>query len=69
MDTLPLVSPDRVGLSAKRLDRVRQWMRRWVDGGRLAGMTVAVMRHGELAAKTESPSAARKLTLGCWSMI
>ena len=44
MDTLPLVSPDQVGLSAARLDRVRQWMHRWVDSGRLAGMTVAVMR-------------------------
>jgi CubicO group peptidase (beta-lactamase class C family) len=49
MDTLPLVSPEQVGLSAARLDRVRQWMRRWVDGGQLPGLTVCVMRKGELA--------------------
>jgi len=49
MDTLPLVAPEQVGLSAARLDRVRQWMRRWVDSGRLPGMTVVVMRKGQLA--------------------
>src|SRR6516225_8716032 len=49
MDTLPLVSPEQVGLSAARLDRVRQWMRRWVDSGRLPGLAVCVMRKGELA--------------------
>src|SRR5579864_8050480 len=49
MDTLPLVSPEQVGLSAARLDRVRQWMRRWVDGGQLPGLTVCIMRKGEVA--------------------
>jgi CubicO group peptidase (beta-lactamase class C family) len=49
MDTLPLVAPDQVGLSAARLDRVRHWMKGWVDSGRLAGMVVAVMRRGEVA--------------------
>ncbi|MCX7361641.1 MAG: serine hydrolase [Alphaproteobacteria bacterium] len=49
MDTLPLVAPEQVGLSAARLDRVRQWMHRWVDSGRLAGMVAVVMRRGELA--------------------
>ncbi|MFO1079243.1 MAG: serine hydrolase domain-containing protein [Reyranellaceae bacterium] len=49
MDTLPLVSPEQVGLSAPRLDRVRQWMHRWVDSGKLAGMVTVVMRRGELA--------------------
>jgi CubicO group peptidase (beta-lactamase class C family) len=49
MDTLPLVSPDQVGLSAARLARVSGWMKGWVDSGRLAGMTVAVMRRGHLA--------------------
>ena len=49
MDTLPLVAPDQVGLSAARLDRVRQWMNGWIDSGRLAGMVVAVMRRGEVA--------------------
>src|SRR5882724_7094906 len=49
MDTLPLVAPEQVGLSAQRLDRVRKWMQHWVDSGRLAGSVVAVMRRGELA--------------------
>ncbi len=49
MDTLPLAAPDQVGLSAARLGRITQWMQGWVDSGRLPGMTVAVMRKGELA--------------------
>jgi CubicO group peptidase (beta-lactamase class C family) len=49
MDTLPLVDPEQVGLSAARLDRVRNWMHHWVDSGRLAGMVTVVMRKGELA--------------------
>ena len=49
MDTLPLVSPEQVGLSAARLARIGKWMKGWVDGGKLPGMTVAVMRKGELA--------------------
>jgi CubicO group peptidase (beta-lactamase class C family) len=49
MDTLPLVSPEQVGLSAQRLDRVRKWMHGWIDSGRLAGMVTVIMRRGELA--------------------
>ena len=49
MDTLPLVAPEQVGLSAARLDRVRKWMHGWVDSGKLAGMVTCVMRKGELA--------------------
>ena len=49
MDTLLLVSPEQVGLSAARLARVSKWMKGWVDSGKLPGMTVAVMRKGELA--------------------
>src|SRR5690242_11239425 len=49
MDTLPLVSPEQVGLSAARLARVSQWMKGWVDSGKLPGLLVAVMRRGELA--------------------
>ncbi len=49
MDTLPLVTPEQVGLSAARLDRVRTWMNGWVDSGKLAGMVTCVMRKGELA--------------------
>jgi len=49
MDTLPLVTPEQVGLSAARLDRVRTWMHQWVDSGKLPGMVGCVMRKGELA--------------------
>ncbi len=49
MDTLPLVTPEQVGLSAARLDRVRTWMHQWVDSGKLAGMVTCVMRKGQLA--------------------
>ncbi|MBN9488845.1 MAG: beta-lactamase family protein [Alphaproteobacteria bacterium] len=49
MDTLPLVAPEQVGLSAARLARVSHWMKGWVDSGRLPGMVTCVMRRGELA--------------------
>jgi CubicO group peptidase (beta-lactamase class C family) len=49
MDTLPLTTPEQVGLSAARLARITQWMQGWIDSGRLPGMTVAIMRKGELA--------------------
>jgi len=49
MDTLPLVSPEQVGLSAARLSRISGWMKGWVDSGRLPGLLVGVMRRGELA--------------------
>jgi CubicO group peptidase (beta-lactamase class C family) len=49
MDTLPLVSPEQVGLSAARLARISGWMKGWVDGGKLPNLVVAVMRKGELA--------------------
>ena len=58
MDTLPLVAPEQVGLSAERLGRVRSWMHQWVDSGRLAGMVAVVMRKGQVAfAETVGPSA------------
>ena len=49
MDTLPLVAAEQVGLSAARLARISQWMKGWVDSGRLPGMVTCVMRKGELA--------------------
>ena len=49
MDTLPLVTPEQVGLSAKRLGRIGAWMKGWVDSGKLAGMVTVVMRKGQLA--------------------
>src|SRR5471030_2898104 len=49
MDTLPLVAPEQVGLSAERLSRISTWMKGWVDSGKLPGLLVAVMRKGEVA--------------------
>ena len=49
MDTLPLVSPEQVGLSAARLARISGWMKGWVDSGKLPNLVVTVMRKGELA--------------------
>ena len=49
MDTLPLVAPEQVGLSAQRLARIGTWMKGWVDSGKLPGVTVCVMRKGQLA--------------------
>ena len=41
--------PEDVGLSAPRLARITQWMRRWVDSGKLPGLLVAVVRNDRLA--------------------
>lgn len=41
--------PMSVGLDPIRLSRVGDWMRRWIDSGRLTGMTVMVHRKGHLA--------------------
>ena len=41
--------PEDVGLSTPRLARIAQWMRSWVDSGRLPGLLVAVVRDDRLA--------------------
>ncbi|GJE78430.1 serine hydrolase domain-containing protein [Methylorubrum suomiense] len=41
--------PRAVGLCPDRLERVDSWMRGYVDSGRLAGLSVAVMRGGKTA--------------------
>ena len=41
--------PEDVGLSSARLARIDPWMQRLVDDKKLAGVSVAVLRHGELA--------------------
>lgn len=46
---LPTASPESVGLSSERLQRIAPIMQRSVDAGRVAGITTAVMRHGKLA--------------------
>ena len=41
--------PEDVGLSTPCLARVTEWMRRWVDSGRLPGLLVAIVRDDRLA--------------------
>ena len=38
-----------LGLDPNRLARIGPWMQGWVDSGRIAGLSVAVHRHGRLA--------------------
>lgn len=45
----PTCNPESVGLCPRRLQRVRDWMHRSVDSGRLPCALVAVMRRDELA--------------------
>jgi CubicO group peptidase (beta-lactamase class C family) len=40
-------TPDTSGMSASRLARIDGWMQRWVDSGRLPGLSVLVHRRGE----------------------
>ncbi|MBV8094510.1 MAG: beta-lactamase family protein [Acetobacteraceae bacterium] len=40
--------PEEVGLSSARLARVDDWMRRWVDSGRLPCLVTMVARHGRV---------------------
>src|SRR5215813_6463138 len=41
--------PDEVGLSSKRLERIRPVMQRYIDEKKVAGIITAVARHGRLA--------------------
>ncbi len=45
---LPSAKPDSVGMSAQRLDRLREGMKSLVDQGRLAGVVTMVARHGKV---------------------
>jgi CubicO group peptidase (beta-lactamase class C family) len=47
-DQLPAASPESVGLSSARLDRLAQAIRRDVEQGRMPGAVVAVARKGKL---------------------
>lgn len=49
MNSLADARPEELGLSSERLVRVTSWMRRQVEGGRLAGLEVMIARHGRTA--------------------
>ena len=42
-------TPESVGLSSERLQRIRPWMEGYVDAGKLPGASVLVARAGEIA--------------------
>jgi CubicO group peptidase (beta-lactamase class C family) len=46
---LPTASPESVGLSAQRLERIGASMQKNIDEGRLAGTVTLVARHGKVA--------------------
>ena len=45
----PTATPESVGLSSDRLDRIRPWMQAYVEAGKLPGASVLVARGGEVA--------------------
>ena len=46
---LPSASPESVGLSTERLERVNRVMNDYVDRGRVAGVVTLIARHGKVA--------------------
>ncbi len=42
-------TPEQVGLSSERLDRISRWADRQVSSGKLPGVTVWIARHGQVA--------------------
>lgn len=44
-----MTTPEKLGFSAMRLNRITRMLQRYVDEGKLAGMSAAVVRHSELA--------------------
>src|SRR5215218_356914 len=46
---LPAASPESVGLSSERLQRVDRVMKEYVDQGRISGVVTIVVRHGKAA--------------------
>ena len=45
----PACDPERLGFDCTRLARLKPWMQRYVDQGRIPGASVLIARHGELA--------------------
>jgi CubicO group peptidase (beta-lactamase class C family) len=46
---LPMASPEQVGLSGERLERLETYMQRQVDDKQVAGLQILVARHGKVA--------------------
>ncbi len=45
---LPLALPETVGMSSQRLERIRPFVREYVDEGKVAGVVTLVARHGKI---------------------
>lgn len=45
--SIDCVSPESLGLSSSRLDRVADYLKEYVDSGKLAGYLVLVTRRGQ----------------------
>ena len=41
-------APEQLGLSKKRLARIKNWMQGYIDKAKLPGATTLVARHGEV---------------------
>ena len=46
--TLPTVTPEKVGMSADRLERITRMTQGYVDEGKIAGIITLVARHGKI---------------------
>ena len=46
---LAIVSPESVGMSSERLERLSAGMQKIIDDGQLAGITTMIARHGKIA--------------------
>ena len=44
-----LVKPEKIGLSAQRLERIGTHLQRYIDAGKIAGTLTLVARHGQIA--------------------
>ncbi|MCZ6489765.1 MAG: serine hydrolase [Acidobacteria bacterium] len=47
--TLPVASPESVGMSSKRLGRIQEALQREIEEGRMPGAVLAIARQGKLA--------------------
>ena len=41
-------NPEKLGLSSSRLQRIKTWMQKYIDDGKLPGATTLVARHGKV---------------------
>ena len=46
---LPVTSPENVGLSSERLERIEPIVRKYIDENQLAGAVCMILRHGKVA--------------------